>query len=358
MLATKRLGIVILLACLSVINSLPAAAEVKGPTPFGTTSFGADVEYYTLSNDKGMSAKVMTYGAILVDLKVPDKSGKAESVVLSYDNVKSFEKGNPYGATVGRVANRIKDARFTLDGKEYKLTGNLHGGKKGFHKVVWKGEPLPAQNAVRFSYLSADGEEGYPGNLKATVTYTLTNQNELRIDYQATTDKPTPVNLTNHSYFNLAGPASKSVLDHVLQLSSTTYTVFDKGLIPTGEIAPVAGTPLDFTKAKRIGDGLAELKKTGGKGGYDHNFVLPGKQGQLVMAAKLTEPTSGRVMTVSSDQTGMQVYTAQGNAICFETQHHPNSVNTPQFPSTVLKPGATYHTATVFAFGLDSDKGK
>jgi len=273
--------------------------------------------------------------------------------VLGYDNFKGYEKGSVYGATIGRFANRIADARFTLAGKEYKLTGHIHGGKRGFHRVLWKAEPVPAQNAVRFSYLSADGEEGYPGNLKVSVTYTLTNNNELRIDYQATTDKATPVNLTNHSYFNLAGPSSKSVLDHKLEISSPTYTVFDKRSIPTGEIAPVAGTPLDFTKPKRIGDGYAEQKKTGGKTGYDHNFVLPGKPGQLALAARLVEPVSGRVMTVRSDQTGMQVYTASGNAICFETQHHPNSVNIPQFPSTILRPGETFRSTTVFGFSLE-----
>jgi aldose 1-epimerase len=330
-----------------------AAVDVQGPTSFGKTAGGDNVELYTLTNDKGMTAKVMTFGAVLLDLRVPDKTGKADSVVLGYDNLKSYEKGSFYGATVGRVANRIAGARFALDGKEYKLTGNIHGGKRGFNRVLWKAEPLPDQNAVRFSYVSADGEEGYPGNLNVAVTCTLTKDNELRIDYQATTDKPTPVNLTNHSYFNLAGPGSKTVLDHVLQLNPQSYTVFDKGLIPTGEIAPVAGTPLDFTKAKRIGEGIAEQKKAGGKGGYDHNFVLPGKAGQLALAAKLVEPTSGRVMKVLTDQPGMQVYTGPGNAICLETQHHPNSVNIPQFPSTILRPGETFRSTTVFAFSVE-----
>jgi len=326
---------------------------VQGPNVFGKTAADASVDMYTLTNVKGMIAKVMTFGAVLVDLRVPDKTGKADSVVLGYDNLKGYEKGSFYGATVGRFANRIAGARFTLDGKEYKLTGNIHGGKRGFNKVLWKAEPLPPQNAVRFSYTSVDGEEGYPGNLSVTVTYTLTNENELRIDYQAKTDKPTPVNLTNHSYFNLAGAGSKTVLDHLLQLSSQTYTVFDKSLIPTGEIAAVAGTPLDFTSAKRIGDGIAQQKKAGGKTGYDHNFVLPGKTGQLVQAATLAEPVSRRVMTVLTDQPGMQVYTANGNAICFETQHYPNSVNIPQFPSTILRPGDTYRTTTIFAFTLE-----
>jgi aldose 1-epimerase len=329
---------------------LPAPAAVQGPTVFGKTAGDASVDLYTLTNDQGMSAKVMTFGAVLVDLQVPDRAGKADSVVLGYDNLKDYERGSFYGATVGRFANRIKDARFTLDGKEYKLTGYIHGGKRGFNGVTWKAEPLPAQNAVRFSYLSADGEEGYPGNLKVAVTYTLTNKNELRIGYEATTDKPTPVNLTNHSYFNLAGPGSQSVLDHKLELASGTYTVFDKNLIPTGEIAPVADTPLDFTKSKRIGDGIADQKKAGGKTGYDHNFVLPGKTGQLALAARLVEPVFGRVMTVRTDQPGMQIYTASGNAICFETQHHPNSVNIPQFPSTILRPGETFRSTTIFAF--------
>jgi aldose 1-epimerase len=349
MCAYRRFPIALLFVCFAGGASLP---DVQGPTSFGKTAAGENVDIFTLTNDKGMSAKVMTLGAVLVDLKVPDKTGKAESVVLGYDNVKAYEKGSFYGATVGRVANRIAGAKFTLDGKEYKLTANIHGGKRGFTRVIWKAEPLPAQNAVRFSYLSADGEEGYPGNLSVSVTYTLTKENELRIDYKAKTDKPTPVNLTNHSYFNLAGPDSKTVLDHVLQLSSQAYTVFDKALIPTGEIAPVAGTPLDFTTAKRINDGIAEQKKAGGKTGYDHNFVLPGKPGQLAQAAKIVDPVSGRVMTVRTDQTGMQVYTANGNAICFETQHHPNSVNIPQFPTTILRPGETYRSTTIFGFAI------
>jgi aldose 1-epimerase len=353
MCAYRRLGAALFVACAVDVASFPALPAVQGPTPFGKTAGGASVEMYTITNDKGMIAKVISFGAILVDLQVPDKKGKADSVVLSYDNLNGYEKGSFYGATVGRVANRIAGARFTLDGKEYKLTGNIHGGKRGFNKVLWKAEPLPAQNAVRFSYLSVDGEEGYPGSLSVTVTYTVTSDNELRIDYEAKTDKPTPVNLTNHSYFNLAGPNSKSVLDHVLELNTQSYTVFDKGLIPTGEIAPVAGTPLDFTKAKRIGDGIAEQKKAGGKTGYDHNFVLAGKTGQLVQAAKLVEPVSGRVMTVRTDQPGMQVYTASGNAICFETQHHPNSVNIPQFPSTILRPGETFRSTTIFAFSKE-----
>ena len=336
--------------CLLASICLPASAAVQGPTVFGKTVPGDRVDLYTLTNAKGMTAKVMTFGAVLVDLQVPDQTGKADSVVLGYDNFKDYEKGSFYGATVGRVANRIAGARFTLDGKKYKLTGYIHGGRRGFNQVIWHAEPLPAQNAVRFSYLSPDGEEGYPGNLKVAVTYTLTDANELRIDYEATTDKPTPVNLTNHSYFNLAGSASKSVLDHVLQLNCPTYTVFDKDLIPTGKIAPVAGTPLDFTTPKRIGAGIAELKEAAAKSGYDHNFVLPGKTGHLVEAAKLVEPTSGRTMTVRSDQSGMQIYTAGGDTICFETQHHPNSVNIPQFPSTILRPAETYRSTTVFAF--------
>jgi len=331
-------------------NSWSAFAAIDGPTPFGKASDGKGVDAYTLTNDKGMLAKVMTFGAVLVDLQVPDKAGKPDSIVLGYDNLKSYEKGSFYGATVGRFANRIKDARFTLDGKEYKLTSNIHGGKRGFNRVHWNAEPLPAQNAIRFNYLSMDGEEGFPGSLNVTVTYTLTHQNELRIDYLATTDKPTTVNLTNHSYFNLGGPKSKSVLDHVLTLNATTYTVFDKSLIPTGAIAPVDGTPLDFTKAKKIADGYDEQKKAGLKAGYDHNFVLPGKTGQLAQAARIAEPLSGRVMTVQTDQPGMQLYTANGNAICFETQHHPNSVNIPHFPSTILRPGETFRSTTVFAF--------
>jgi len=348
--ASRRLTVACLFTALTVLSALPARGAVEGPTVWGKTAAGENAELFTLTNDKGMSAKIMTFGATLVDLQVPDKAGKAASVVRGKKDFSGYAKGIYDGATFSRVANRIAGAKFSLDGKEYQITGNLHGGKRGFHTRNWKAEPLPQQNAVRFTYVSADGEEGFPGKLDAEVTYTLTKDNELRLDFLATTDKPTPVNLTNHAYFNLAGPDAKTVLDHILQLHTDSYTVFDKNLIPTGEIGKVAGTPLDFTKPKRLGDGYEEQRKENPKASYDHNYVLPGKMTEV---AKLTDPASGRTMTVVTDQTGVQIYVPGGNTITFETQHAPNSVNIPQFPSTILRPGETYRTTTIFKFGIE-----
>jgi len=341
---------------------------------FGKTSDGTAVDLYVLTNANGMKAKVMTYGAILTELDVPDRDGKLGDVVLGFDNLQSYLAGHPhFGATTGRVANRIAKGKFSLDGKDYTLAVNngpnsLHGGLKGFDKVVWKAQPneTPDAAGVQLTYVSRDGEEGYPGNLTTVVTYMLTNQNELRIDYKATTDKPTPINLTNHSYFNLAGPQSGDILDHELELEADEYTPADDTLIPTGEIRSVKGTPLDFTKATKIGARIAQVAdKTGG---YDHNFVLRSKGKKLELAARVHDPKTGRVMEMSTTEPGVQLYTAnfldgklkgkdgvafkKHQAFCLEAQHFPDSVHHPKFPSIILRPGETYTQTTVFKFSV------
>ena len=371
-----------LLATLLAVGSVVACATVAGAsdhkrahgtierTDFGKTAEGAAVDLYTLTNSHGIVAKIMTYGGVVTELHVPDKDGKMTDVVAGFDNLDQYLKGDPYfGALVGRVANRVAKGKFTLDGSDYVLAVNngpnaLHGGLKGFDKVVWKGEGHVGSSGptLKLSYVSADGEEGYPGSLSTTVVYTLTNNNELKIDYSATTDKATPINLTNHSYFNLAG--SGDILEHVLTLQADNYTPTDDTLIPTGEIKPVAGTPLDFIKPTAVGAHLNEL--TGDPKGYDHNFVLNSGGKKLALAARMEEPTSGRVMEVYTTQPGIQFYTGnfldgtltgKGGTVykihtyfCLETQHFPDSVNHKNFPSSILKPGDTYHQVTVYKF--------
>jgi aldose 1-epimerase len=341
---------------------------------FGKTLDGTAVDLYVLTNANGMQAKIITYGAIITELHVPDRTGKLDDVALGFDDLKGYLAAHPYfGAAVGRVANRIAKGRFTLDGKEYKLAVNngpnaLHGGLKGFDKVVWQAETIQAADgvAVKFTYRSPDGEEGYPGNLTAAVTYTLTNQNELKIDYTATTDQPTPVNLTNHSYFNLAGARSgNDILGHELMLAADRYTPTDETLIPTGEIKPVQGSPLDFTKPTPIGARIAHMKTTPG-GGYDHNYVLNSGGKTLTLGARVHEPKTGRVLEMLTTEPGVQLYT--GNFLdgtlkgkggvayqkhagfCLEAQHFPDSVNKPSFPSVILRPGQTYTQTTVYKF--------
>jgi aldose 1-epimerase len=335
---------------------------------FGKLPDGAAVDIYTLTNAHGLVAKVMTYGATLTELHVPDKNGAMGDVVLGFDNLDQYVKGCPYfGATVGRVANRIAKGKFTLDGKEYTLAVNngpnsLHGGLKGFDKVVWKAEIVKSGDgpSVKFSYLSPDGEEGYPGNLNVTVVYTLTNKNGLRLDYAATTDKDTPVNLTNHSYFNLAGKGP--VLDHVVMINADRFTPVDDTQIPTGEIKEVKGTPMDFTTPHPIGEQMNEVP--GDPKGYDHNYVLNGGH----LTARVTEPTTGRVLEMHTTEPGVQFYTSNfldgtltgiggvtydiHTAFCLEAQHYPDSVNHPQFPSVILKPGKTYRQRTEYDFSV------
>jgi aldose 1-epimerase len=359
----------------------PPSATTKAAVQkaaFGTTKEGAPVDLYTLTNSHGMVAKFMTYGATLTELTVPGKPGApSANVVLGFDTIEPYLAGTPYfGATVGRIGNRIAKGQFTLNGKTYKLAANngpnhLHGGIKGFDKVVWKAEVVPSKDgqSVKFTYRSADGEEGYPGNLDATVIYTLTEANELRIDYTAITDKATPVNLTNHSYFNLAGEGNGTILNHVMMINADQITPVDDALIPTGKLDAVKGTVFDFTTPTAIG---ARIDKVPGPApvGYDHNYVLnaPAAGQALRLAARVSEPASGRVMEVRTTEPGVQFYT--GNfldgsiknrkgvpyqkhaAFCLETQHFPDSVNHANFPSTILEPGKTYKTTTVYAFSV------
>jgi aldose 1-epimerase len=306
----------------------------------------------------------------MTELWAPDRDGKTADVVLGADSLTAYVRGGtPAANIIGRVANRISGARFTLDGTEYRLTANngtnqIHGGRRGFSSVVWDAKPLPAANdraGVEFSYLSKDGEEGYPGNLTATVTYTLTDNNELQLDYAATTDKATPVNLTSHAYFNLAGGGD--ILAHELWVAASRYTVADDQLIPTGEIVPVKGTPLDFTAATPIGQRMEQVKMT--PSGYDHNFVLDHEPGALALCARVRDPKSGRVMEVWTTEPGVQIYTSnhvrqftgiggamygKHPAVCLETQHYPDSVNHTNFPSTIVRPGKAFKSTTCFKF--------
>lgn len=349
--------------------------EVK---QFGITPDGQQVQLYTLRNSNGLKAEIMTYGTIVVSLEVPDRDGKMNDIVLGYDNLQGYIDNNPYfGAIVGRYGNRIAKGKFTIDGIEYSLATNnepggiachLHGGIKGFDKVVWKAEPVEQKDAVgvKLTYLSKDGEEGYPGNLNCTVTYLLTNNNELKIEYLATTDKPTAVNLTHHSYFNLTG-CERDILDHQLMLSADKFTPTDAGLIPTGELRSVKGTVMDFTQLTAIGARInSEYEQIKFGGGYDHNWVLNKQSKEMTLAAKVYEPTTGRVMEVYTTEPGIQFYS--GNFLdgtitgkegkvykhrygfCLETQHYPDSPNQPNFPSTVLRPGQKYETTTVYRF--------
>lgn len=360
-------------------NATPAGTmNGKSSTSFGTVE-GQPVELYTLTNKNGIEVKIMTYGAIIQSLKVPDRKGTLANIVLGFDNVDDYVTKSPYfGALVGRYANRIAKGKFTLDGKTYTLAINndpntLHGGKKGFDKQIYKAQESQASDgtSLELSRVSPDGEEGYPGTLTYSVTYTLTDKNELRLEYKATTDKDTVINLSNHSYFNLAGEGSGTVFDHQLQLKASHYTPTDKTAIPTGEIAPVAGTSFDFTTAKAIGRDIRDGKDPQiiiGRG-YDHNWVLDRPQGDttsLQLAARVVEPTSGRVLEMHTTQPGIQFYSGnfldgtfagtsqrvyrQGDALALETQHFPDSPNQPSFPSTVLNPGETFQSTSVWTF--------
>ena len=356
----------------------PAGAMVKPKIEkqsFGMTSNGERVELYTLTNVNGLEARIMTYGGIVVSLKIPDRNGNLGDVVLGYDALDAYLKNNPYfGAIIGRYGNRIGKATFSLNRKSYALSKNngenmLHGGNKGFDKVVWKAREANTRNGVGLSltYLSKDGEEGFPGNLAVTVVYTLTNTNALRIDYSATTDKTTVINLTHHSYFNLAGEGD--ILKHELMINAGRFTPVDSGLIPTGELRLVKGTPMDFTEPTAIGARIDQQDEQLRFGkGYDHNWVLNKSPGALALAARVYEPGSGRVMEIRSTEPGIQFYsgnfldgsiTGKGgrvyklrNGFCLEPQHFPDSPNKPAFPSTVLRPGERYKTTTIFKFSI------
>jgi aldose 1-epimerase len=344
---------------------------------FGETSDGKPVDLYTLRNASGTQAQIITYGGVVVSLNVPDRNGRLDDVVLGCESMPDYEKYSRYfGALIGRYANRIAQGRFTLNGKEYTLATNngenhLHGGVEGFDKVVWTGRSLEDASGanLELTYFSPDGQEGYPGNLSVTVVYTLTDDNELKIEYSATTDRDTIINLTNHSYFNLAGAGNSDVLDHELTLNADRFTPTDSGAVPTGELRDVAGTPFDFQKPETIGSRIdADDEQINFGHGYDHNFVLNSSEGELSHAASVYEPTTGRVMDVFTNQPGIQFYSgnyldgsAKGkggksyqrrSAFCLETQHFPDSPNKPQFPSTVLKPGQRYLQTTVYKFSV------
>ncbi|HEV1993205.1 MAG TPA: aldose epimerase family protein [Candidatus Acidoferrum sp.] len=355
---------------------LPGSTTKKS---FGKTPDGQPVDLFVLTNKGGAEASITNYGGAVVSLKVPDRNGKLADVVLGYDNADGYVADKSFfGALIGRYGNRIGHAQFVLDGKTYTLAKNngensLHGGIKGFNKALWSAKTISTRGgqSVELSYLSKDGEEGFPGNLKVTVIYTLTNTNALKIEYSATTDKKTVVNLTNHSYFNLAGQGSGDILGHLLMIPADQFTPVDAGLIPTGELRDVAGTPFDFRKPMAIGariDRDEEQLKLGG--GYDHNFVLrPPMDRAEFLAARVVEPTTGRVMEVWTTEPGVQFYTGNfldgktagkggvayphRSALCLETQHFPDSPNQPKFPSAVLKPGARYHTITTYKFSTE-----
>jgi aldose 1-epimerase len=324
---------------------------------FGKTPDGSEIKLITLRNGKGLSAQIITYGAIIKELQVPDRNGNLTNVLLTTDSLERFQRGfNGAAAIIGRVANRIAGAQFQLDGTTYKLTPNerkntIHGGRKGFAQSVWTIEGVPKDNSaswVKLTYLSKDGEEGFPGNLKTTVTYSLTDSNEFRIDYEAGTDKPTIANLTNHAYWNLAGGGS--CLDNVLWIPSQSYTPADADLIPTGEILPLKGTPMDFNQPTRIGERIEQLKPK--MAGYDHNFIL-GEDKTMKLAARLVEPVSGRSMEVRTTQPAVQLYTGnhlRHTAICLETQHYPDAIHHTNFPSIVIGPGEPLKETTVFTF--------
>jgi aldose 1-epimerase len=350
----------------------PASARKLISQAWGTAPSGEPVSLFTLTNAKGSEVKITNYGGVVVSVKVPDRTGKMDDVALGFDNLAGYLAPNPhFGATIGRYGNRIGKAQFTLNGVHYKLAANdgenhLHGGIRGFDKVVWKSE-TGAGPSLQLSYVSKDGEEGYPGNLSVTVTFSLSDDNEFKIDYSAITDKDTIINLTNHSYFNLAGQGEGDVLGHQVMINADKITPVDKGLIPTGELRNVEGTPFDFRQARAIGEHIDDKDQQIAFGtGYDMNYVLNRTGPGLFLAAKVVEPKSGRVMEVLTTEPGLQFYTSnhldgtihgtggklypRRGAFCMETQHYPDSPNKPNFPSVVLKQGGHYDTTTVYKF--------
>ncbi|MFC4909995.1 aldose epimerase family protein [Actinomadura gamaensis] len=381
MKASYAIAGTVLLGTATLITAVPSQAT-SGPSiskeAFGKLADGTRVDRYTLRNAHGMRVRILTYGGIIQTLNVPDRKGRDANVALGFATLKDYvdKNGGPYfGALIGRYANRIAKGRFTLDGKTYQLPINngpnsLHGGLKGFNTKVWKAAVVKGKGTVglRLTYVSKNGEEGYPGTLTTTVTYTLGTSNQLRLDYRARTDKATIVNLTNHSYFNLAGEGTGDAYGHRLQINAARFTPTDKTQIPTGKLAPVKGTPFDFTRPHAIGERIRDNDPQLLIGqGYDHNFVLnQHRPGEMVLAATVTEPRSGRVLRLSTTQPGVQLYTGnfldgtlvgtsghayrQGDALALETQHFPDSPNHPNFPSTVLRPGQTFTSTTVYAF--------
>jgi aldose 1-epimerase len=377
----QTLSLALLAACIAASSAWPrtACASENAPPPISNNSFGRAgseaVEIYTLTNVHGIEARIMTYGAAIVSLKTPDRAGQFQNIVLGFDTLQPYLAGVPYfGATVGRYANRIADGRFTLDRKSYQLPRNdgpnsLHGGVRGFDKRVWTAKVVQTRNgaAVRLTYVSAAGEEGYPGKLSAQVTYRLNNDDSLVIEYQATTTAPTPVNLANHAYFNLSGDTQRPILDNFLTINADAFTPVNATLIPTGELRSVADTPFDFRKPQTIGSRINDPDEQLQLGhGYDHNWVL-NKTGaeKLALAAVLTDPQSGRSLEIRTTQPGLQFYTGNfldgkpsgggsvfkhRTGLCLETQHFPDSPNRPAFPSTILRPGKVYSERTVLVF--------
>ena len=345
---------------------------LTGCTSVKVSDFDA-IQEYELKNRNGMVIKITNYGATITSIQVPDRDGNFADVALGYDSVEGYINAidRPYfGCVAGRYANRIAGGRFTLDGTDYELATNngenhLHGGNMGFDKVVW--EATPIKHGVELSYLAKDGEEGYPGNLKVTVTYTLTDDNEIVMNYKAFTDKATPINLTNHTYFNLAGEGSGTINGHLLQINASRFTPVDAGMIPTGELREVAGTPFDFRDAKLISKDVNAANEQLKLGlGYDHNWVLDRKGEELELAATLYEPKSGRMLEVLTEEPSIQFYGGNfldgrltgksggvynhRNGMCLETQHNPDSPNRPEWPSTILRPGEEYNTSTIYKF--------
>jgi aldose 1-epimerase len=352
------------------LNEKTNAVEKVSKIAWGEAD-GKSVYLYTLSNKNGVRVKITNYGGAVTSWVTPDKYGNESNIVLGFDSLSCYLAGSPYfGALIGRYGNRIANATFKIDTTTYKLAANnganhLHGGEKGFDKVVWNAQPASDSVAsLTLNYLSKDGEEGYPGNLNIEVIYTLTDDNELLIEYSATTDRTTPVNLTNHCYFNLTGDVNNSILNHQLQVNADSYTAVDAGSIPTGELQAVQGTPFDFIQSRKIGERIAAVE-----GGYDHNFVLNRKGVEMELAAVLTDPVSGRKLEVFTTEPGLQFYsgnfldgslkTPDGQPIrihtglCLETQHYPDSPNKPTFPSSILKPGEMYYTASRYKVSLN-----
>jgi len=365
-----------------MVGALVVAAMAVTQSAFGAMPDGTKVDLFTMTNAHGVEVRVITYGAAIVSITTPDRRGHLDDVVTGFETLDGYlTRSRYFGAIAGRYANRIANARFTLDGRSYELAANngrnhLHGGRRGFDKVVWTGAPFErdGNTGVVLAYVSADGEEGYPGTLNVSVTYTLTPRDELIVDYGAATDKPTPINLTNHSYFNLAGDGHGDILQHLLTIDADRYTPTDDTQIPTGEIAPVAGTPFDFRTPTPVGARIdADHEQIRRGKGYDHNFVLNGWSASLSgerprHAARLVDPSTGRTMDVATTEPGIQFYSgnnldgsavgksghvyARRTSLCLETQHFPDSPNHANFPSTILRPGEQYRSRTVFTFGV------